>query len=138
MRVIIAGSRNIESMPTIRDAMKCAIEAENIIPTVLISGTAVGVDKCGIQWAEENGLPIRRFPALWDKYGKRAGYVRNAQMADNADALVAVWDGVSKGTKHMINIARSRQLRVFIFFVNQPKEVVWKKSVYRGEEVIGM
>jgi hypothetical protein len=136
MRTIIAGSRTIDSVKVVRDAMKFAAYEENIVPTKVVSGVAMGIDKCGIVWAEEQGLPVARFPALWDKYGKRAGYVRNAQMADNADALVAIWDGRSKGTNHMINIARSRNLKIFIFFVNQPEDCVWKKS--KPTEYIGM
>lgn len=138
MRTIIAGSRTIDSISVIRDAMKCAYEQEDIRPTIVVSGTALGVDRCGITWAEENGLPVRRFPALWDRYGKRAGYVRNSQMADNADALVAIWDGVSKGTKHMIQSARSRNLKIFIFFINQPEDCVWKKSKFTGEKFVSM
>lgn len=126
MRTIIAGSRNVIDIKIVRDAMICADFEENIHPTKIISGVAPGADKLGIIWAAEVGLPVQRFPALWDKYGKRAGYVRNAQMADNADALVAIWDGASKGTKHMIDVARSRNLKIFIFFTHKPI-CVWKK-----------
>ena len=55
---------------------------------------------------------MRVFPADWDKYGKRAGYLRNVQMAEYADALLAFWDGESRGTKNMIDEALSRGLKV--------------------------
>ncbi len=54
------------------------------------------------------------YPAAWDTYGLKAGYIRNEEMADNADALIAIWDGKSRGTKHMIDIATRKGLRVYI------------------------
>ena len=59
--------------------------------------------------------PVKKFPADWGGLGKRAGYLRNEQMADYADALIAVWDGKSKGTKHMIDSAASKGLIVKVF-----------------------
>ena len=50
--------------------------------------------------------------ANWDTFGKRAGYIRNQEMANNADALVAFWDEESKGTRHMIEIAKKQNLAV--------------------------
>ena len=62
--------------------------------------------------AKDNNISLMCFPADWNKYGKRAGYIRNEQMAKEADALIAFWDGKSKGTKHMIDIARSKGLLI--------------------------
>ena len=56
--------------------------------------------------------PIKRFPADWENLGRGAGYVRNVQMAFYADALIAFWDGESRGTKHMIDIAKEKGLMV--------------------------
>lgn len=120
MRTIIAGSRTITDIMYLRLAMqKCGWT-----PSLVISGTARGVDTLGEQWAEENNIPVARFPAAWSVYGKRAGYIRNEQMADNADALVALWDNVSRGTQHMIGIARSKKLRVFIWTLPTTKTTV--------------
>ena len=80
----------------------------------IVSGTARGVDQAGERYAASRGLDCVRFPADWEKYGRRAGYLRNCQMAENADALVAFWDGQSRGTKHMIEIAKARGLAVRI------------------------
>ncbi|MEA1980842.1 MAG: hypothetical protein U9N54_07710, partial [candidate division Zixibacteria bacterium] len=79
-----------------------------------------GVDKLGEEYAEQNYIPLLKFPANWNKYGKRAGYVRNEEMANNADALIAIWDGKSKGTNHMINIAKKKGLLVAIFHDTMP------------------
>lgn len=64
----------------------------------------------GEQYAKVKGYQIMYFPADWDTQGKKAGYIRNEQMVKNADALVAFWDGKSKGTKHMIDTAEKHGL----------------------------
>lgn len=110
MKTIIAGSRTAESYA---DLLK-AIAVIAWVPTQVISGTARGADRLGERWALENNVPIRRFPADWNKHGKKAGYLRNAEMLKHADALIALWDGQSKGTAHMINIAREQGLTVFV------------------------
>lgn len=81
---------------------------------VIVSGGCAGADLLGEQYARENGYSIDRYPAEWEKYGRKAGIMRNAVMADNADALIAYWDGISRGTKNMIDEARKRGLAVRI------------------------
>lgn len=112
MKVIIAGSRTLSFNDTIAAINHCPFKHEI---SVVISGTAKGVDRHGEEWAKLNNIPVIQYPANWNKFGKRAGYVRNEEMAQNADALIAVWDGVSKGTKHMIDIANSYNLKVFTY-----------------------
>jgi len=114
MRTIIAGSRSITSM----EVLETAIDSITWEITRVISGCANGVDKLGADWANSNQIPVHYYPADWDKYGKRAGFKRNVEMSKYADALLAVWDGESKGTKHMINIAKKKGLKVKIFEVN--------------------
>ena len=110
MRTIIAGSRGCNDY----DLVKHAIENSNFNPTVVISGTARGVDQLGERWAKENKIAIERFPAQWDKYGKSAGYKRNTEMALKADALIAIWIKGSRGTKHMIEIAKRFNLKIHL------------------------
>lgn len=98
MKTIIAGSRYIEDM----DLLTKAIEQSGYEIEEVVSGGASGVDLLGENWAAMFGIPVMRFPADWEQYGKSAGPMRNAQMAAYADALVAVWDGKSLGTRHMI------------------------------------
>jgi hypothetical protein len=100
MKCIIAGSRTIADYATVEKAIK---DSKYDI-TEVVSGTARGVDKLGELWAENNNIPIKRFPANWDVYGNAAGPIRNRQMAEYADCAVVVWDGSSRGSKHMINI----------------------------------
>lgn len=78
---------------------------------------AKGVDTLGEQWANINSVAVKRFPADWNKYGRGAGPVRNRQMSEYGDALIAIWDGKSRGTENMIEEARKRNLRIFIFIV---------------------
>lgn len=106
MKTIIAGSRGIEDIEEVRQA----IRDSGIQITKVVSGRARGVDTLGEQWAQENGVPIRKFPADWNRYGKAAGGIRNSEMAQYADALVAIWDGKSSGTRDMI--AKARLLRL--------------------------
>jgi hypothetical protein len=84
--------------------------------TEIISGTAKGADKLGERWAHSKGISIKRFPADWDKFGKSAGYKRNAEMAKYGDSLVIFWDGVSRGTKHMKELATKYGLKVKIIY----------------------
>jgi len=113
MKVIIAGSRDITSYKRI----KIAIANSEFVISEVVSGNARGTDRLGERWARENNILCKRFPANWDKYNKQAGYLRNVKMADYADALIALWDGKSKGTKHMINIARRKNLLVYVCMV---------------------
>lgn len=110
MRTIIAGSRSI-IYPHILDR---ALHACGWTPTVVLSGTAQGADRLGERWANYNYVPIERYPADWQANGRIAGFMRNDLMADKAEALIALWDGQSRGTKQMIDRALSRRLRVHV------------------------
>jgi hypothetical protein len=111
MKVIIAGSRTITGY----EYVKGLIEQCDIDITEVVSGGAKGVDKLGERWARENNKELSVFPADWERYKKAAGAIRNRQMAEYAEALIAVWDGDSKGTKNMIDVARDHKLQVFVF-----------------------
>ena len=109
MKTIIAGSREFNNLNMVIEKMK-----EHII-TLVISGHARGADMLGEIAANRLGIPVQMFPADWQTYGKRAGYLRNEVMAEHADALIAFWDGRSSGTKHMIDIAKRKGLQVTIY-----------------------
>ena len=114
MRVIIAGSRDVTAYNTLLSAIEKAKEV-GIIPTVVISGTARGVDQMGEEFANANSILVKRYVAEWDIHGKKAGYLRNEVMAANADALIALWDEKSRGTKHMIDIAKRAGLKILVW-----------------------
>ena len=113
MRTIIAGSRTCNHY----DDLLRAIDCISWKPTLVLSGMARGVDKMGERWALENNIPIELYPANWELYGKSAGYMRNNEMANDANALLALWDWKSKGTKNMIDIAKGKGLVIFVYKV---------------------
>ena len=78
----------------------------------ILSGAYKGADLLGERYAAERNYPIKQFPANWSRYGKSAGYKRNNEMALYADVLIAFWNGKSKGTKHMIELATQASLKV--------------------------
>ena len=113
MKVIIAGSRVFD------DNRYLSIMCERIFgireDIEIVSGGAKGADSLGERYAKERNLPLTIFPAEWNKYGKSAGYKRNSQMAEYSDTLIAFWDGKSKGTQHMINLAENKGLEVHVY-----------------------
>ena len=121
-RVIIAGTRYFNDYELLRTSCNNLLSVKQRTHTVvIISGTARGADQMGERYARERGYEIRQFPADWEQYGKSAGHIRNAKMADNADALIAFWDGESKGTKNMIDNARRKGLEVRVIQYQKPK-----------------
>ena len=121
-RVIIAGTRSFNDYELLRDSCNNLLsEKQRTHTVVVISGTARGADQMGERYARERGFQLRRFPADWEQYVKSAGHIRNAKMADNADALIAFWDGESKGTKNMIDNARRKGLAVRVIQYQKPK-----------------
>ena len=111
-RVIIAGSRSFDDYELLKSKMDKLLQNKTDI--TVVCGEARGADSLGRQYAEERGFPILSFPADWKSLGKKAGYIRNEQMAHNADALVVFWDGQSRGTKNMIEIASRLGLQIRI------------------------
>jgi predicted Rossmann fold nucleotide-binding protein DprA/Smf involved in DNA uptake len=103
MKIVIAGSRTIEDYEVVRNLL----EGQSLNVSEVVSGCARGVDRLGERWAEENEIPVKKFPANW-KLGPKAGPIRNAQMADYADAAVVFWDGESSGSKNMIAQMKKR------------------------------
>jgi len=110
MKVIIAGGRDFKDYNRLKEVCDKILSNQNDIE--IVSGTAGGADTLGERYAQEKGYEVKKFPAKWDEYGKKAGYLRNQEMGDYADGLIAFWDGQSKGTKHMIDIANKKGLKV--------------------------
>lgn len=125
LRVIIAGSRDFDDFPKLMNSCidilhEISDQNDDLDKIRIVSGAARGADLLGEQYAKISGYEVSRFPADWDGLGKRAGYVRNAEMAKYAVAdesygvLIAFWDGKSKGTKHMIDLAEKNGLEVHV------------------------
>ena len=122
LSVLIAGSRDFNDYKLLKKSAIEIITKKTMLPdlTRIISGGARGADTLGERFANEMGLEISRFIPDWDGLGKRAGYVRNAEMAKfavedgNYGVLIAFWDGQSRGTKHMIDLAKRYGLEVHV------------------------
>ena len=124
VRIIVAGGRDFadynllfNSLMNVLTDLEEVNTVENKSQIEFISGTCRGADVLGEQFAYNFGYSVKRFPAKWDELGKRAGYVRNCDMAKYASEadhgiLVAFWDGISKGTRNMIEIAKRYGLDV--------------------------
>lgn len=126
IRLIVAGSRgfgtdmmssnDFDVMTHCLDRLlkKAYTQQDQVI---IVSGTARGADQLGERYARLRYLPIARYPANWDKHGRSAGYKRNLEMSITSTHLAAFWDGVSKGTSHMIDtmLDKRKPVRVFTF-----------------------
>ena len=106
-QVIIAGGRDFANYELLQN--KCDQFFREKRPTAIISGPARGADTLGTHYARERGIQVLEFPADWERLGRRAGMVRNLQMLDAADAVVAFWDGQSRGTAHTIGEAKKKR-----------------------------
>lgn len=119
--IIVAGSRTFTDYNVAKSVLNNFMSLRNFkINPSIICGMANGADMLGYKFAEEFGLPIKEFPANWDLYKKRAGYIRNEQMAKYSSEnghgiLIAFWDGESKGTASMIDFAKKYNLETHIF-----------------------
>jgi hypothetical protein len=112
MKVIIAGGREFNDYKQLSEYCNHSFQKIDKETIEIVSGTAGGADTLGEQYAGDNNITLKRFPADWDKFGKGAGFKRNTEMAVYANALIAFWDGKSRGTMHMINIAKKKGLQV--------------------------
>lgn len=109
-KLVIAGGRDFEDYKFLKKKLLYFIGDKNMSDVTIVSGRAKGADALGERFAKEFGCNLKTFPADWDKHGKSAGFIRNAQMAKYADACIAFWDGESKGTKHMIDLANKEKI----------------------------
>jgi hypothetical protein len=116
-KVIIAGSRDFNDYKFLRKI--CDHLLQNKPDIEIVSGAARGADRLGEVYAAEKGYKVTQFPANWNRFGKKAGYLRNVDMSDYANGLIAFWNGESKGTKHMIDIANKKKLQVKIVRYNE-------------------
>ncbi|HDX9663268.1 TPA: DUF2493 domain-containing protein [Bacillus cereus] len=117
-KVIVAGGRDFNDYRKLATNLVAYFMRKGCTPkdVEIISGTADGADKLGEKFAEKGGCKLTRMPADWS-IGRQAGYVRNCDMADYAGddgVCFCFWNGYSKGTRHMINIARRKGLEVHI------------------------
>jgi hypothetical protein len=107
--LLVAGSRDYEG-PMYWDTFDQLSYVLDMPFDVIIHGGARGIDTEAGRWAESKGKEVIVYPADWKTYGKRAGYIRNAEMSYQCHAAILVWNGYSKGTKNMMDILLERKL----------------------------
>lgn len=114
-RVIIAGSRSFSNYELLKEhCLSLLQEKMRTHRVIIVSGHAHGADTLGERFAKEQGLTVELHPAKWRALGKAAGMIRNTEMVRASNALIAFWDGKSRGTVHMINFAERRGLEVSV------------------------
>ena len=123
MKTIIAGSRDLEAF---KDNYRVYLVADAVMQsgwrdqiTEVVSGGARGIDLAGECWADSltPPIPIKRFVPDWNGLGKRAGFIRNGEMADYADALILIWNGTSRGSANMKQQALAKGLKVYEYMI---------------------
>lgn len=121
MKVIVAGGRDLTDKKLVWNTLDHmfipfgALMPEYNLISELVCGMARGADTLAEQWAIANWIPVKEFPADWEKHGRGAGHIRNREMAKYGDVLVAFWDGKSRGTKGMIFDALEEGCQVHVY-----------------------
>jgi len=115
MRTIIAGSRTITDAAEVEKAIKDS----GFVITEVLCGGAQGVDSLGAAWANTNKVPCSFYYADWKNLGKAAGPIRNSEMAAEAEALILVYDGKSRGSADMLMKAHARNLKIHLHLTKQ-------------------
>jgi hypothetical protein len=107
-KVIIAGGRDFTDFSMMCKIMDNLLSAKKIDhKIVIVSGNARGADLLGEKYASLRKYSIAEYPAQWDLHGRSAGYRRNEEMSRQSDAAVVFWDGMSRGSEHMVNISKA-------------------------------
>lgn len=104
--VVIAGTRNFDNYKLLCQWCDYMLQNYDASQVIIISGGARGADALGERYANERGMGLITKPADWNRFGKSAGYIRNEEMAKLGDALILFWDGQSRGSKHMLDLAK--------------------------------
>lgn len=109
--VAIVGSREFPDLDVVREYVRRLPEEVEVV-----SGGARGVDTAAEEEAHDRQMPVKVFPAEWDKHGKGAGFIRNRDIVKAADFVVAFWDGESRGTRHTIReaVRQGKPMDVFV------------------------
>lgn len=134
MKLAVIGSRNFVDYSLLCSYLTKINDIKEI--THIISGGAIGADRLGLQWAKSNNKETIIFFPEWKKYGKRAGFLRNNDIIESSDKVIAFWDGKSKGTEHSIKLCKKLNKKckiVYCYTINQIRSQKIKKIYNRIE-----
>jgi hypothetical protein len=115
IKIGVVGSRSFNDYKLVKDTL----DPYKGKVWLIVSGGARGADSLGEKWANENWVKTLIHRPDWDKHGKAAGFIRNKQIVDDSDLIIAFWDSLSKGTEHTIRIAREAGKVVKIIYFNK-------------------
>lgn len=126
MKLLVCGSRGFDDYNEFSNKLDEYLSATDLSKVEIVSGGARGADTFAEQYAHERGIQFTKFPANWDKHGRSAGYIRNAEMAKYCsgatNTTIAFWDGKSLGTKHMIKTALNEGMSVVKVIIKDPND----------------
>ena len=108
MKIVVGGCRDFCDYDVLREFLDEVLDGRDLSDVTLLSGHCRGADMLAELYAGERGIKVELHPAEWDKYGRAAGVHRNREMVDEADQVIAFWDGKSRGTKSLIEYAKKR------------------------------
>lgn len=95
----------------------------------IVSGGASGPDRYSVEWAKSRGVPYTEHRADWDKYGRGAGFKRNAYIIRDGERVCAFWDGESLGTAHSISLAKKS---------GKPRKIIYPRGKPRAAKRKGL
>jgi len=116
MKIAIVGSRSFNNYKLLKNEIDKFKKEYHI--TEIVTGGAKGADVLAEKYAKENNIKLTVFYPDWNKYGKKAGFIRNDKIWQYADIGIAFWDGKSKGTQHSFKLAEkkyNKKLKVIMF-----------------------
>ncbi len=115
MKLAVVGSRSFNDYKLLKDTLDNYKKQIDLI----ISGGANGVDLLAEKWADENNIKKLIFYPDWKKHGKSAGFIRNTKIIDNSDKVIAIWDGLSRGTEDSIDKAENENKLLDVIYFNK-------------------
>ena len=121
LKLILAGGRDYNDWVFFKAKVSNLISNYSLDNIEIISGCASGADSLAIRYAKEHNISLVEFPADWKNNGRAAGPIRNKNMSDYGNALIAFWDGNSRGTKNMIKVAKDNNLAVRVVKIDSFK-----------------
>lgn len=111
MKVLVCGGRDYGDRAHLTQVLDKVHRHRGI--TILIQGGAKGADLMAAQWARVRHIPVKEYPAQWEKYGKSAGYRRNRQMLQEEQPHVVIAFPGGKGTDNMVELATKAGVKVY-------------------------
>lgn len=114
IKVVVAGSRGFEDYELLKNTLDQELFEYDPSEIQIVSGGADGADTLGERYQKEHGCSLKQFIPDWDRFGDSAGHRRNADMAVYGDWVFCFWDGQSKGTRGMIELARRAGKRLVV------------------------